>query len=864
MAIEDYRRLAQLDGKTLFGTYAHRVKRDRLGKVVPAKESWRQRWIAFRSGYRASSRFNQEEIFRFYRALEDEYGMDIAQRLSQKYLNSRFDRGGNLSSRTIRRALSDADRLRLRETRRIRETAGIGSSKEFREILVEYGKTAESLSPQEGERLRSAIRSALRSDARYGTPALDDNAVLVIQRRVIQGFLNERDKAKCFKQHAVLPSMHYNHELENYTTEALICEEWRVKLDDPDWAPRVSKVASLAQECAVFLRWEASNNLELERLQAGLEVMLANIEKASEELLRQEAPSKYELGELPAGLNELPTTIKKASEELKSEPVAPDGRVQQTLAAMRDAVKARIEQIKTYDVAFGTDKRLAPVIDQEYEAFKILFTEIVAPGDANTAEKAQLRQTAISIEDGPERHVASFLDKIESDRQNDQASAHAMWVGSPREGIPAAQAKEFMRQIRARLLNSARDTLRRCGLPTKDLAKRLEQARLLALSRNPKWDTFSSETRYRDDLGRGQRVYSKLTPAFQLNSLKEYYHPDERGVSSGAYGKTDHATNLWVDRLVSSRDQPICSVVRSGAHNSNQGAEEMFLAVCEGNADEIIRQATAGPAWSVEVPFVDMGLLSTTVFASENGHRSRHLSAIRSLRGKKFTVSLKNSDGYTREVVVVPRPLDFNLGMRDCDFGFVGQLTSDVDQDERNRKNLEALVGSLDPNHKPGGLAGDFLESNPGINPAQRRAIIELVDQTRELYVSRAYRWDDEDQYKFAARVCLLAQMINVMPCIHCKSGKDRTSRLIEEIKLLACETRDSGVVPAPGPRSPTQQERTVAFALSCGNERIQELNTGYQGNKQHKALDRLVKQKSIPLQKQMEHYRGWEKIAKS
>ena len=64
------------------------------------------------------------------------------------------------------------------------------------------------------------------------------------------------------------------------------------------------------------------------------------------------------------------------------------------------------------------------------------------------------------------------------------------------------------------------------------------------------------------------------------------------------------------------------------------------------------------------------------------------------------------------------------------------------------------------------------------------------------------------DYYALPARLALLASIIEIMPMVHCKSGKDRTARLIEESKFLALSIKfpkssespePSRIFPEPG-----------------------------------------------------------------
>ncbi len=98
----------------------------------------------------------------------------------------------------------------------------------------------------------------------------------------------------------------------------------------------------------------------------------------------------------------------------------------------------------------------------------------------------------------------------------------------------------------------------------------------------------------------------------------------------------------------------------------------------------------------------------------------------------------------------------------------------------------------------------------------------------------------DGDYYAVAARVIVLCDKLGIVPNIHCKSVKDRTSRAVEESKMLAAEIDATGEVPTRGTLSAERQKTAEVFGQS-GNAKLQQLNTGLVGNKQGKAFNLRV-----------------------
>lgn len=214
---------------------------------------------------------------------------------------------------------------------------------------------------------------------------------------------------------------------------------------------------------------------------------------------------------------------------------------------------------------------------------------------------------------------------------------------------------------------------------------------------------------------------------------------------------------------------------------------------------------------------------------------------------KKIQVSYTDEKGDVKQIWVKPRIVALNIGVQRGD----GILESKMDK-KRTKKKTNTICTKAREYIAEGGRGCN-------LNDKEKKVIKDLVKQCEELITDGKYRGENGgDYYALPARLALLADKIGMVPMIHCKSGKDRTARLIEEVKFLAFQIHQnlqpvssseasSGnnetqspplngevpLVPNYGALS-TEQKKTLAkIALNSGNQKIQELNTGVVGNKQ-------------------------------
>jgi phosphatidylinositol-4,5-bisphosphate 4-phosphatase len=103
----------------------------------------------------------------------------------------------------------------------------------------------------------------------------------------------------------------------------------------------------------------------------------------------------------------------------------------------------------------------------------------------------------------------------------------------------------------------------------------------------------------------------------------------------------------------------------------------------------------------------------------------------------------------------------------------------------------------------------------------------------RQICQENLHKKDAGEPYKLAQRIALLSQLIGVVPCYNCKSGKDRMGMLDSEIKRESVRLfRHNKPSKLGKPLSNEQQAVFRKVLANGGNLEIQEMNTGAPGNK--------------------------------
>ena len=154
-------------------------------------------------------------------------------------------------------------------------------------------------------------------------------------------------------------------------------------------------------------------------------------------------------------------------------------------------------------------------------------------------------------------------------------------------------------------------------------------------------------------------------------------------------------------------------------------------------------------------------------------------------------------------------------------------------------------------------------DSSNRISPTDRRVIQELYDQCREMHANKTYLTENEGDYcAFHARFALLCDKTGMTTMFHCRSGTNRTSRAVEEAKLLAAEIDDNiikesqgrllqkDLVPISGKLSTARQRTAAAFFTGVGTQDMQQVNSGDPGSLQHHLVKKRIPNENEAIKK--------------
>jgi len=184
----------------------------------------------------------------------------------------------------------------------------------------------------------------------------------------------------------------------------------------------------------------------------------------------------------------------------------------------------------------------------------------------------------------------------------------------------------------------------------------------------------------------------------------------------------------------------------------------------------------------------------------------------------------------TTEVIkiwVKPKVLYTNFSVQKAQKGEASAPDADS-PDAETEATLDYYLG----NAKERGAIGDKISTLP---VDERATAANLWQELRNLRSIRSQEGSSFYSYEFQAKYSLLLAKCGIPTHVYCKSGKDRTSRFSEMIKMWAAN-------PTLKLNNMTRAVRNAIKAFSfSGNATVQRLNTGFAGNKQFKTYWRLI-----------------------
>ncbi|MFI0347360.1 MAG: inositol phosphate phosphatase SopB [Chthoniobacterales bacterium] len=406
-----------------------------------------------------------------------------------------------------------------------------------------------------------------------------------------------------------------------------------------------------------------------------------------------------------------------------------------------------------------------------------------------------------------------------------------------------------------------------------------------------------------EDNGLTQSYTTEITGASAIDCLKQSYEADDiKVVSSKDDANRDHSVNASLDTLKAGDETLLYSGIRSGVYTTpkiknreeRQAAadtrfnENLLLALhSKGLLPGQANAKAAGDDPIIELTIADIGLLSSAIGSlkdkgQEGGMQDDQFAFLKIASNEPREIKYTDEGGREKTIWVKPKILAFNFGVALLDPTIQG-LTG-VRNGEENAESLQNLgpevgskIASLDS-----GIARLKKENADPLEikklEIEKKTILLLSEQLHKMVEDGTiYSPQEDDNYGFTARLNLLCFKLGICPMIHCKSGKDRTARLIEETKFLAISLHEqviglikkesdplsgrptmvTGSAPEetsaeetnltlfePGKRLTIEEQRLLlAISLNSGNDTVQANCTGAPGNKQWKTLEARIKE---------------------
>lgn len=426
------------------------------------------------------------------------------------------------------------------------------------------------------------------------------------------------------------------------------------------------------------------------------------------------------------------------------------------------------------------------------------------------------------------------------------------WAIKGDKGARARFEKELVRKLEQAGISADN------GMSVKE---RFQKAHSDALNKMD-WSPIETQVQFTLD-GQMLNVNSRVTPARHVAGpndplTKSYVVDGINGVSSESDHVENHALNCATSKLWDG-DREIFSGVRHGIHSTRglpngseqrrqanqEHAKEAVLVALHNDKNllqEAIEKARKHPPEAVTLTATSLSLVTPSAL-NDKQHWENQLQAWQDINGQEHEFDVMADDGKLVTVRVKPNVLAFNFGVNPLAMA----KGSSIDAigwgwelaDRTNEQSLETLLGGLSPDDPAGGLVKEYL-SRDNVSAADRRIVLELARQVRQIWTDRSYRHREGDVYKMNSRLAVLTHLIGATAMWNCRSGKDRTGHLDAEAKMLAAEIYFTGKVPDYGELSDERKRMFTEFALHTGNLEIQQYNTGLPGYKTYNIPDNL------------------------
>ena len=283
---------------------------------------------------------------------------------------------------------------------------------------------------------------------------------------------------------------------------------------------------------------------------------------------------------------------------------------------------------------------------------------------------------------------------------------------------------------------------------------------------------------------------------------------------NNCYGSKFHLSNPWFFHIKSGESES--HFLRTASTRGNEQATKE-LAICAlasqyGGFDKLLELSEQSP---LKLNLSNIQLMTPGKF-SDGNIPLKQMKALQKLANQDQSIEIKYNEK-TFKVYINP-PLLFNFGVNAQHFR-LGRLARSKEIDEINQKSFELLFGedprNIGPEYVYGeeSVIGKFL--NDCEDETKKQQVRQLAKQI--IYILQNYpNGIESNPYALPARVSVLTELLGHAVSFNCKSGKDRTSLLAMEIKLLEAElnpNKEKEIV-LPRPDETTDEERKILHQL--------------------------------------------------
>jgi phosphatidylinositol-4,5-bisphosphate 4-phosphatase len=365
--------------------------------------------------------------------------------------------------------------------------------------------------------------------------------------------------------------------------------------------------------------------------------------------------------------------------------------------------------------------------------------------------------------------------------------------------------------------------------------------------------------------------------------------PSKAAIECGHYGVTSnernspYLINSWISS-VSAEDShgqsPIgekqLDIIRHGNTRGGHDATKELLAltlhpsiISADLSGKIALGLGTSPGNPIPITLSNIQLMTPNAFGKADCKMPmQQMKTIRKFVNIPTKISFrdpKNPDKFIERYVKLGEPLLFNFGCNWQHFSPVSKIFSD--SDEENKKSMVKLFGEnvfssknnnaaelqkfyestikkipdwinfkeADKLFGSNTIVGKYLMDDAN-SPKNKKIVLQLAAQIVKIWNDNAHNKNPTNPYAMQERILYLSHMLNYVPSVNCKSGKDRTGMVCAAVNALGARIKMNGDNPdvpeAYAAPSAVDKANNSTMLNASGSPQITASATGYQGLK--------------------------------